>query len=408
MKTPGAVLSLLLSLLPPPPGAAAEPLFAARTAAGKEVRGPLRRLAPDWTVELGKGVRHKVAGAELLGLRQAATDLPGWGGGAEQLVLTNGDRVPVRDLRLGDEKLFFRNKDLGPNEASLPVAVVRMIWRLPPDGVADAETFRRALLLGKRSQDRVLLRNGDTLQGTLSGLGAGTLAVEAGKKAVKARWEQVAVVAFNTELLERLPAKGPHARVVLTPAPGSPGGRLTLTSATCDGQTFRGKTAFGALLRVPVGRVAALEVLGGKALPLAEQAPAKYTYFPYLDEKWSWSAGANVLGRALRVGGSVYDDGVGMHASSALSYALDGGCRRFEATAGLDDRDGRRGRVRLRVLVDGKPADLGNGGLLTHAGGPRSVRVDVRGAKTLTLEVVAAEDGPVQGVVNWVDARLVK
>src|SRR5205814_1545449 len=112
-------------------------------------------------------------------------------------------------------------------------------------------------------------------------------------------------------------------------------------------------TTFGALVRVPLERVAGLEVLGGKAVYLSDLAPAKYEYRPWLDEKWGWSADGNVLGRDLRLGGSTYDKGVGMHAHSLLTYALGGRYQRFEALVGLDDLDGRQGKVRVKVLLDG-------------------------------------------------------
>ena len=379
-----------------------------RTAAGKEIRGSLHKLAADWSVEIGKGVRRKIAGEDLLCLVQEGTALPPLPS-AEHLILANGDRIPVQDLRLDDEKLFFRHKDLGSDkEVSLPLSTVVLIWRMQPDRVVNAERFRRRLMIGKRSQDRVLLRNGDALDGTLTGLGGGNVEVEVNKKTVATPWRQAAVVALSTELTDRLRLTGVHARLILAATDGSPGGRMTLTSATCDGSILRGKTAFGAMPSAPVDRIVRLEVLGGKAVDLSDLAPAKYEYRPYLDENWAWSAGCNVLDHDLRVGGSTYDRGVGMHAHSLLTYSLGGSYKRFEAKVGLDDRDGRKGRVRVRVLVDGKAADLGPKDVLTHAGGPLVVHVDVTGAKTLTLEVANAEDGPVQGVVNWVDARLVK
>jgi hypothetical protein len=115
-----------------------------------------------------------------------------------------------------------------------------------------------------------------------------------------------------------------------------------------------------------------------------------------------------VTGRDLRVGGSVHDRGIGMHAHSRLSYALGGAYRRFEALVGLDDLDGRKGAVQIRVLADGKALDLGRTGDLTHSGGPWPVSVKVDGVKELTLEVAPGAAGPVQGVVNWVGARLVR
>src|SRR5262249_46189218 len=148
---------------------------------------------------------------------------------------------------------------------------------------------------------------------------------------------QVSAVALSTDLADPPRPKGAVARVVLTPTATSPGGRITLTTATCDGKALRGKTAGGAMRRVPLSRVAPLDGRGGKAVYLSDLKPAKYEFLPYLDERWPWSVDAAVTGRDLRVGGSVHDKGVGMHAHARLTWALGGAYRRFEAVVGLDD-----------------------------------------------------------------------
>jgi hypothetical protein len=385
---------------------AAEPVFVARTAGGKKVVGELHKLNSDWSIQIAKG--RKVAAGELLSLRRQGANLPSLPSD-EHLILANGDRLPVADLRLDDEKLFFRHKDLnGDKELSVPLSAVLVIWRTAPDRVVLPERFRRRLATAKRSHDLVLLRNGDTLEGSLTALGGGNVEVEANKKKTTARWGQVAAIALSTDLADRLAPKGTHARVVLAEGDGSPGGRITLTSAVSDGDNLRGKTAFGAVVRIPLEPVIELQVLGGKSEYLSDRKPAKYEYLPWLDEKWSWSADGNVLGRDLRVGGSTWDKGISMHAHSLLTWNLDGGYKRFESRVGLDDQDGRKGRVRIKVLLDGKPINLPRKAPLSWSDGPIDVSIDVSGAKTLTLEVENAEEGPVQGVVDWVDARLVK
>jgi NPCBM/NEW2 domain len=385
---------------------AAGPVFVAETANGKTVRGGLSKLGADWAVELGKSGR--VAAGELVSLRREGVALPPLPAD-QHLLLTIGDRVPFEGLRLDGEKLFFHHRDLnGGKEISVSLSSVALIWRMAPDRALVPEKVRRQLAAGTRARDVVRLRNGDTVEGTLSALKGGGVEVELDKKTTSVKWAQVAVVALSTDLADKARPKGATARVALLATDNSPGGRLTLVSATCDGETLSGKTAFGAALSVPVERVAALDIVGGKAVYLSGLKPKGYEYRPYLDEKWSWSAASTVTGRDLRLGGSTYDEGVGMHASSTLSYDLGGAYRRFEAVVGLDDLEGRAGRVRVRVLVDGKAADLGKTNVLSREGGPITLRVPVEGAKSLALEVEALEDGPVQGVVNWADARVVK
>jgi len=385
---------------------AAGPVFVAETASGKAVRGALSKLGEDWSVDLGKGGR--VAAGELLSLRREGVPLPPLPAD-QHLLLTGGDRVPFEGLRLDGEKLFFHHRDLdGDKEISVPLSSVALIWRVAPDRALVPEKLRRQLAAGTRPRDVVRLRNGDTVEGTLNALKGGAVEVELDKKTTTVKWAQVALIALSTELADRTQPKGAHARVALAATDTSPGGRFTLTSASSDGETLSGKTAFGASLSVPVERVAALDVVGGKAVYLSGLKTSSYEYRPFLDEKWPWAAGSTVTGRDLRLGGSTYDEGVGTHASSTLTYDLAGAYRRFEALAGLDDLEGQKGRARVRVLVDGKAADLGKTTILTRQTGPITVSVPVAGAKSLALEVEALEDGPVQAVVNWADARLVK
>lgn len=404
----GLACGLVLLLLQGPlaPAHAEGPALVARGVDGKEVRAALAKLE-GWSLKLADGA-GAFGPAEWLGFRQAGKALPDFPAD-EHLVLGNGDRVPARDVRVEGEKVFFRHPDLGGGkEVPLPLSAVAVLWRQAPDATPSPEALRRRLLRGERPRDVVLLRNGDTLEGTLQAVRGGQVEVEANKKPVTARWPQVAAVALSSELLDRLRPKGAHARVVLAEAGGSPGGRLTITEASSDGKALVGKTAFGAELSVPLARVLSLERAGGDIVELADLEPSGYNYSPYLDEKWRWTRDAAVTGRDLRLGGSAYTRGVGMHASSRLTYALNGAYRRFDALAGLDDRDGRKGRVKLRVLVDGKPAELTRKGLWAHADGALRVSADVAGAKELTLEVLAGPDGPMQAVVDWIDPRLVK
>src|SRR5271165_4877957 len=164
-----ALLLLAASTLPAL-CAEGEPVFSARTADGKEFRGPLHKLDKDWSIVLGKGRGRTLAGSDLLTLRQLGAALPPLPSD-EHLILANGDRLPFQDLRLDDEKLSFRHKDLtGEERFSVPLSAALVIWRTAPDGEVAPERFRRRLAGGKRTRDRVLLRNGDTVEGNLQSI----------------------------------------------------------------------------------------------------------------------------------------------------------------------------------------------------------------------------------------------
>lgn len=380
------------------------------SADGTSVQGPLRELTADWGIVLGGD--KKVAGAELLSLRRAAQPLPPMPAG-KHLLLANGDRLPVEGPRLVGERLHFTHPDLdGGKETSLPLPAVAVVWLAAPDQ-ADSprqrQRLRYRLTHESRPKDQVILRNGDTLEGVLNGLDADKVEIEVEKKPVSVAAGQVAVIALSTDLADTLKPKGPYGRVILTAAGDSLGGRLSLASAACaDGATFQGTTLFGAKLSVPLGRVAALDLYQGRAVYLSDLKPSGYEYTPFFDARWPYVPDGSVTGGELRLAGSAYDKGVGLHSHSRLRYDLGGAYRRFEAAVGLDDQTGQKGSVRIKVLGDGKPLDIGPDRELTAASGPRAVNVSVEGVKELILEVEFGRGADVEDHVNWANARLVK
>jgi hypothetical protein len=387
------------------------PQFLVATATGAAVAGPLRELTADWSVVLG-GETPKVAGDEVLALRRAGQPLPPMPEG-KHLLLANGDRLPVEEPRLVGERLLFRHPDLAAGkETDLPLTAVAVFWFAAPDqadGPHQRQQLRYRLTHENRGKDQVVLRNGDMLEGVFGGLDAKKVEIEVDKKPVSVNLGQVALIALSTELADTSKPKGPYGRLILTAAGDSPGGRVSLSSATCtDGATLQGTTLFGSPLSVPLERVAALDIYQGKAVYLSDLKPGKYEHIPFLDCRWPYVPDGSVTGGELRLAGSAFDKGLGLHSHSRLSYDLGGAYRRFEATVGLDDQTGGKGSVRIKVRGDGKPLDIGPDRELTAANGPLSVSVSVAGVRELTLEVEFGQGADVEDHVNWANARLVK
>jgi hypothetical protein len=407
------VLSLLVVALGVLPRYAAEdgknPVFTVKTASGSVVRGRWLALKPDWSVRIGEGDGNSVPGEDVLSVRRVDGLLPPYPAD-EHLILVNGDRLPYRSLHLDGEKLLVRHVSLQEGkEASLPLAAVSVLWRMAPERTLDAEKLRRRLSQGTRTRDLVCLRNGDVIAGALSRLDEQKVEVEVEKKRTTVRMAQVAYIAFNTELSETLRPKGVYARLILTGTGPGQGGRLSLTSATCtDGSTLTGTTVFGARLSVPLAEVAALDLFQGRAVYLSDLKSSKYDFRPYFDTSWPVAVDGNVAEHDLLLRGSTYDKGISLHSHARLTYTLAGRYRRFEALVGLDDHDGRAGSVRIQVLADGTPLDLGADRELTAQTGPLPIDVSVEGVRELTLVVQFGQGGDVQDVVDWVDARLVK
>ncbi len=114
-------------------------------------------------------------------------------------------------------------------------------------------------------------------------------------------------------------------------------------------------------------------------------------------------------GVTLTVGGTRFGRGLGVHAPSTVTVALDGKCSTFAASVGVDDEvDGRvdralaGGTVSFAVLGDG--VVLAETGVLRTTDPAHALNVDVRGVHELTLRVTDGGDDPSLDHASWGDA----
>lgn len=329
------------------------------------------------------------------------------------LLLSNGDRIrldPAAGARLEDTRLHVRPAASVPSwrakglDLFAPYAVL-LFWSLP-EGVDDADRFFTQLAEEPRKRDAVLLKNGDRIDGTLSALsvkGGCTIATE--RKKIDVPPSQLAGIAWNTDRQARLRAKKPFARAAL-----EDGTRVNLVDLRFEEKSRQwfGKTQFGAAVEMPEASVLALDYRLGQAVDLAELTPTRYEQRPYLGVAWPLGRDAAADGLPLRLGGSTFEKGLGLHAPCQVAYALDGKFRRFDALVGIDELASPRGRAKIAIDIDGKRIDVNAGKELTSQAAPVPVRLDLDNAKTLTLIVEVGTFGDVQANVNFAKARLIK
>lgn len=378
----------------------AAPTFELHTRDCQTRFGKLTRLQADWSAILTGMKPVQVPGAEFLSLRRVDVPLPAHPLD-EQVVLANGDRVRGAILVLREERLRIRPTH--GNEATVNLSNISIVWLAQPEREDDPERLLRRLASTRRTRDVVLLRNGDRIEGTLMEIDAKAIRVETQGKESQIDRAKVAAVALNSDLTQAPRTKAAYGHLVLRD-----GSRISVASAESDGRTLIGKTLFGAAVTIPLDQVVALDVRQGPAVYLSDLKPKKYDHTPYLGVRWPVAHDTSVQGRPLRLGGDTHDKGIGLHSESRLTYDLAGNYRWFQARVGLDAHNGRTGSVRVRVLVDGKPVDLGEDRELTGRDAPRLLRVSVAGARELTLVVEFGRGGDLADHVNWVDARLLK
>ena len=107
--------------------------------------------------------------------------------------------------------------------------------------------------------------------------------------------------------------------------------------------------------------------------------------------------------KKISVGGTTYERGLGVHASSTIVFPLDGKFKTFHVVPGPDDVN--RGLLEMSILVDGKQV-FATGKVRSNGFMAKALEIPVAGAKTLTLMVNDAGNGGGGDHASWADAYL--
>lgn len=324
--------------------------------------------------------------------------------GSPLVILAGGDVLAIRPESIDDEYLTGRWTQFASwPPVKLPLETVRaVLFERPHDPAAGVRLLNRVLEYDD-AQDSVILTNGDTLAGELSGLDDQRLLLTTslGKSAIDRAG--IRALIFNPSLASSAALNGEGALVSLV-----------------DGSRFRVRdmkfgsldrlvvhTLFGVEFDFPLTGLESLRFLGGCATYLSDLSPVEYKFEPYLALDWPLRRDRSVAGGFLTLRGTGYPKGLGAHSRSSVSYRLDGKYRWFRATVGIDDDAAGKGSVTFEVLADSR--SIYKSDVLTGTSPAVTFeRLDVSGAKLLTLRVDYATQGDIQDHADWCDAMLIK
>lgn len=342
---------------------------------------------------------------KLVGLRKTGAALPPLPGGA-QVITAAGDRVPGTVIGGDAKNLRFRHATSEDVWELAHGGAVAAVWLKPPPADTPTDPAKYTWLAGTPPRDVLLYRNGDAVRGTLTAFTTtGVKFTPDGAAAKEVSRKDLAAIGFNPQFARPRKPKGPYAHLVL-----SDGARLAVSEMTVKDDVLACKSLSGPSIDVPLANLVALDVLQGSAVYLSDLKPKAAETVGFLGEGWSWTADRTVRGHPLRLlsddGENTFDKGLGTHPKTTLTYDLARKYTRFEAVVGLDAATGKRGRADVRVRLDGKDVPLPELKALA-AGNAVPVKVDVRGAKELTLVIDFGPTGDVQADVNWGNARLI-
>lgn len=275
--------------------------------------------------------------------------------------------------------------------------------------------------VGKVDNDLLFTASGDKPSGAVKSIGKGEIVYE------HARRKRDVTLATKDAVLVCFVAIPP-------PPPETPSTLFAIVQLT-DGSEIRGTPksygdgglTFADLYKaertVAPGKVAGLYFKNGRVMYLSDLEPSK------IDENPNFIRGPEPLpgdlafpvqrdGNAgdagrLRIRGQEFRKGLGVHARSTLTYAVDGAFSRFQAVLGVDDYAIRLtgqdpvGNVTFVVKGDGKELERREG--VTSRTAPLPISVDIRGVKELVLHVDFGNDRSGQGdFADWALARIIR
>jgi hypothetical protein len=401
---PPFLLALALASLTPggddPPRASgpavpSDPAFTALLTDGSTVAGQLRRLGESEGVTLADeaGQEHSMPFGRLVKLTRE---------GGEAVLFPDGDRIArckigkSTDFAIGVHS--FAMEDL-----AVPIdAILGLVLNAPtePDA-ADALMVR---VRGEpRTTETAWLANGDKLTGLFAGIDDRNLLFQTPGGKLDLRRTDSGVIALGFaqgQVIYRRPA-GRFLELTLLD-----GSRLGVTKTRVERGQVIATTRFDAEVRLPLGELAQVHALNGSVAYLSDRETTDTLSEPYVGPTRPYRRNTNVAGEVLHVAGRAYDRGLGTQSKTYLIYKLSPGDKRFQAQVALDDRAGPLGSVVFRVRVD--RSIRYESPTMTAGEPPRSIDVDLNGAKALVLMTEFGERGDVQDLADWIEARIIR
>jgi len=308
------------------------------------------------------------------------------------LHLAGGQRVPGKPVGYKDENIVWRSAALG--ELAVPVKLARAMVRSGRS--ADA-------IDQPRTDDIVLMTNGDTARGIVSDITSDTLMLNVGADTVTVALDSVDVLYFA--VAGRPPASSARAfRIRLTD-----GTIMTFASAESRDNKLRLTALSGSVHEVPMDAVTSVEQLNGPVAWLSSRLPDVAIHTPFFGGMtWPPRMDLTASGKPIQFGGRTYTRGIGVHSYSRLEYSLDGSYEAFRTQYAIaTDVRNQYADVTVRIKVDDAvvhEAQHVRAGMLSPV-----VLIDLpRTAKKLTLEVDYGDAHDTQDHFNWIEPALLR
>ena len=316
--------------------------------------------------------------------------------------LSNGDRISARAVTAADDVLTISWPIvLEPALGKIPLEqIAAMIFEWPVD-LAERLRLIADLQTLPAGSDLVLLTNNDRSLGEFERLDAALVELKVGANRLKLDRSRIRAIRFNPELTNR--GARAERRMIVTMIDGS---QLAVTSIELVDDKFVMQSPGLGKLTIAASSFVACELYGDRLVPISDYEPAKVEFTPYFSADWPLIRTANVRRGPLKLRGTEFLTGLGMHSRTAVTYNLTGREQEFRAIVGIDDLAQGNGSALFAVDVDGQRAWTSQE-LTGRSGAVTVPTIDLRGHKQLTLSVDYGELGDVSDYADWCDAVLI-
>jgi hypothetical protein len=312
--------------------------------------------------------------------------------GAWTLILTTGDRIGGDPAAIANDALVVKSPSAG--QLTIPMKDIRDLYRgqeVPPKPTGPAAE-------ANRTEDVLLLANGDNVRGIVTALDAGKLTVKT-SGGDELPIDLSSIKSIHLASAGKAEAAGRRAfRVQL-----NDGSVVTAPRLTIDGNRLQLLPEQGPPRPLDLNSVTLIEQLNGPVAWLSALPPDQVLYQPMFDVAFPPQTDRNYKGERIKFAGREFPRGIGVHAWCRLTWNIagrggQGGYKAFRTQYALND-DAHKGRVTVRILLDDKVVheakDVGPGKLSPV------LLLDIAGAKTITLEAHPGGDPKSQDPTKW-------
>jgi hypothetical protein len=377
-----------------------DPVFKALLTDGGTLSGRIVSFGPKAiTLATAEGATHALPLNRLIKLTREVP-IPFTPPERSQIVLPEGDcicRVNVGSST--DTTLEAKSDALG--KLTLPLdCLLGMILTTPPQ-TGDFEALWDRVRSEPRSTEVVWLMNGDRLAGGFLSLDDHQIKIQVDGKPFEVERSGVVAMGFDPGLVNYPRPKSDFMELTLLD-----GTRLGVTEARIDDGSILATTRFGQPIKFPLSDLVRVYARSSSVVYLSERKPVRHQYATYIGPAREYRIDRTVDGHMFRLAGQEYDRGIGAQSRTLLAYRVEPGDRRFQATVGVDERAGPLGSVVFAVLVDGK--EQIRTAAMTDRDPPRTIDLDLTGAKFVILATEFGDRGDVRDLADWVEARMIR